>query len=64
MADVRHSARSFLKKCDFDESSIELRGLEGAHQHHKAAYGDEKPVRLKWNACAIVSVLFCATMDV
>ncbi|HEY5952943.1 MAG TPA: ATP-binding protein [Terrimicrobiaceae bacterium] len=51
MAEVRHSARKFLKQCDFDESSIELLvlGLDEActniirhaYDHH------EKPVRLE-----------------
>ena len=51
MADVRHSARSFLKKCDFDESSIELLVLgldEACTNIIRHAYGhDEKPVRLE-----------------
>ena len=39
MAEVRHSARLFLKKCDFNESSIELLVLgldEACTQHHPA----------------------------
>ena len=51
MAEVRHSARSFLKKCDFDESSIELLVLgldEACTNIIRHAYGhDEKPVRLE-----------------
>jgi anti-sigma regulatory factor (Ser/Thr protein kinase) len=51
MAEVRHSARSFLRKCDFDESSIELLvlGLDEACTNiirHAYAH-DEKPVRLE-----------------
>jgi anti-sigma regulatory factor (Ser/Thr protein kinase) len=51
MAEVRHSARLFLKKCDFDESSIELLvlGLDEACTNiirHAYAH-DEKPVRLE-----------------
>jgi anti-sigma regulatory factor (Ser/Thr protein kinase) len=51
MAEVRHSARSFLKKCDFDESLIELLVLgldEACTNIIRHAYGhDEKPVRLE-----------------
>jgi anti-sigma regulatory factor (Ser/Thr protein kinase) len=51
MAEVRHSARVFLKKCDFDESSIELLVLgldEACTNIIRHAYGqDEKPVRLE-----------------
>jgi anti-sigma regulatory factor (Ser/Thr protein kinase) len=51
MAEVRQSARSFLKKCDFDESSIELLVLgldEACTNIIRHAYGhDEKPVRLQ-----------------
>ena len=51
MAEVRHSARSFLKKCDFDESSIELLVLgldEACTNIIRHAYGhEEKPVRLE-----------------
>jgi anti-sigma regulatory factor (Ser/Thr protein kinase) len=51
MAEVRHSARSFLKKCDFDDSSIELLVLgldEACTNIIRHAYGhDEKPVRLE-----------------
>ena len=51
MAEVRHSARSFLKKCDFDESSIELLVLgldEACTNIIRHAYGhNEKPVRLE-----------------
>ena len=51
MAEVRHSARSFLKKCDFDESSIELLVLgldEACTNIIRHAYDhDEKPVRLE-----------------
>lgn len=51
MAEVRHSARSFLKKCDFDESSIELLVLgldEACTNIIRHAYGHhEKPVRLE-----------------
>ena len=51
MAEVRRSARSCLKKCDFDESSIELLvlGLDEACTNiirHAYAH-DEKPVRLE-----------------
>jgi anti-sigma regulatory factor (Ser/Thr protein kinase) len=51
MAEVRHTARSFLKKCHFDESSIELLvlGLDEACTNiirHAYAH-DEKPVRLE-----------------
>jgi anti-sigma regulatory factor (Ser/Thr protein kinase) len=51
MAEVRRSARSFLKKCDFDDSSIELLVLgldEACTNIIRHAYGhDEKPVRLE-----------------
>ena len=51
MAEVRHSARSFLKKCDFDESSIELLvlGLDEACTNiiRHAYHHDERPVRLE-----------------
>ncbi|HEY5954767.1 MAG TPA: ATP-binding protein [Terrimicrobiaceae bacterium] len=51
MAEVRHSARLFLKKCDFDEPSIELLVLgldEACTNIIRHAYGhDEKPVRLE-----------------
>jgi anti-sigma regulatory factor (Ser/Thr protein kinase) len=51
MAEVRHSARLFLKKCSFDESSIELLVLgldEACTNIIRHAYGhDERPVRLE-----------------
>ena len=51
MSEVRHSARLFLKKCDFDESSIELLVLgldEACTNIIRHAYDqDEKPVRLE-----------------
>lgn len=51
MAEVRHNARLFLKKCDFDEPSIELLVLgldEACTNIIRHAYGhDEKPVRLE-----------------
>ena len=51
MAEVRHTARLFLKKCNFDESSIELLVLgldEACTNIIRHAYGhDEKPVRLE-----------------
>jgi anti-sigma regulatory factor (Ser/Thr protein kinase) len=51
MAEVRHTARLFLKKCDFDESSIELLVLgldEACTNIIRHAYShDEKPVRLE-----------------
>jgi anti-sigma regulatory factor (Ser/Thr protein kinase) len=51
MAEVRHTARLFLKKCDFDESSIELLvlGLDEACTNiiRHAYCHDEKPVRLE-----------------
>lgn len=51
MAEVRHGARLFLKKCDFNESSIELLvlGLDEACTNiirHAYDQGD-KPVRLE-----------------
>lgn len=51
MAEVRHSARLFLKKCDFDESSIELLVLgldEACTNIIRHAYDqDDKTVRLE-----------------
>ena len=51
MAEVRHSARLFLKKCDFDESSIELLVLgldEACTNIIRHAYDqDDMPVRLE-----------------
>ena len=51
MAEVRHTARLFLKKCNFDESSIELLVLgldEACTNIIRHAYDhDEKPVRLE-----------------
>jgi anti-sigma regulatory factor (Ser/Thr protein kinase) len=51
MAEVRHSARLFLKKCDFNESSIELLVLgldEACTNIIRHAYDqDHKPVRLE-----------------
>jgi anti-sigma regulatory factor (Ser/Thr protein kinase) len=50
LAEVRRSARSFLKKCDFDECSIELLvlGLDEAYTNiiRHAYAGNGKPVRL------------------